>query len=161
MISFATVLNLSFWFATKMLLLIPVSALIDLALLFLLFPIPSFCPDFEPAQFPVLVLSPSQVFLVLIQREMESGEHLDDLHLEFLILTMLLAFLWMDLLLAKVSAVRFLGFLRSLGSVIGFLDSLALVAIGPFVSSWFFLGVYNIACLLIYSNLETGGDILS
>ena len=67
----------------------------------------------------------------------------------------------MDLLLAKGAAVRFLGFLRSLGSVIGFLDSLALVAIGPFVSSWFFLGVYNIACLLIYSNLETGGDILT
>ena len=137
---------MSFWFATKMLLLIPVSALIDLALLFLLFPKPSFCPDFEPVQSPVLVLAPSQVFLVLIQRELESGEHLEDLHLEFLILAMLLAFLWMDLLLAKGVAVWFLGFLRSLGSVIGFLDSPALVAIGPVVSSWFFLA------LLIYSN---------
>ena len=109
-----------------MLLLILVSALIDLALLFLLFPIPSFCPDFEPVQSPVLVLAPSQVILVLIQRELESGEHLDDLQLVFLVLTMLVAFLWMDLLLAKGAAVRFLGFLRSLGSVIGFLDSLAL-----------------------------------
>ena len=145
-ISFAVALTLSFWFATKMLLLIPVSALIDLALLFLLFPKPSFCPDFEPVQSPVLVLAPSQVFLVLIQRELESGEHLEDLHLEFLILAMLLAFLWMDLLLAKGVAVWFLGFLRSLGSVIGFLDSPALVAIGPVVSSWFFLA------LLIYSN---------
>ena len=135
-----------------MLLLIPVSALIDLALLFLLFPKPSFCPDFEPVQSQVLVLAPSQVFLVLIQRELESGEHLDDLQLVFLVLTMLVAFLWMDLLLAKVLAVWFLGFLRSLGSVIGFLDSVALVAIGPVVSSWFFLGVYNIVCLLIYSN---------
>ena len=151
-ISFVLALTLSFWFATKMLLLIPVSALIDLALLFLLFPKPSFCPDFEPVQSPVLVLAPSQVFLVLIQREMESGEHLDDLQLLFLVLTMLVAFLWMDLLLAKVLAVWFLGFLRSLGSVIGFLDSVALVAIGPVVSSWFFLGVYNIVCLLIYSN---------
>ena len=145
-ISFVLVLTLSFWFATKMLLLIPVSALIDLALLFLLFPKPSFCPDFEPVQSPVLVLAPSQVILVLIQREMESGEHLDDLQLVFLVLTMLVAFLWMDLLLAKVLAVWFLGFLRSLGSVIGFLDSVALVAIGPVVSSWFFLGVYNILC---------------
>ena len=101
-----------------MLLLIPVSALIDLALLFLLFPKPSFCPDFEPVQSPVLVLAPSQVFLVLIQRELESGEHLDDLQLVSLVLTMLVAFLWMDLLLAKVLAVWFLGFLRSLGSVI-------------------------------------------
>ena len=151
-ISFVLALTLSFWFATKMLLLIPVSALIDLALLFLLFPKPSFCPDFELVQSPVLVLAPSQVFLVLIQRELESGEHLDDLQLVSLVLTMLVAFLWMDLLLAKVLAVWFLGFLRSLGSVIGFLDSLALVAIGPVVSSWFFLGVYNIVCLLIYSN---------
>ena len=151
-ISFVLALTLSFWFATKMLPLIPVSALIDLALLFLLFPKPSFCPDFEPVQSQVLVLAPSQVFLVLIQRELESGEHLDDLQLVFLVLTMLVAFLWMDLLLAKVLAVWFLGFLRSLGSVIGLLDSLALVAIGPVVSSWFFLGVYNIVCLLIYSN---------
>ena len=151
-ISFVLALTLSFWFATKMLPLIPVSALIDLALLFLLFPIPSFCPGFEPVQSQVLVLAPSQVFLVLIQRELESGEHLDDLQLVSLVLTMLVAFLWMDLLLAKVLAVWFLGFLRSLGSVIGFLDSLALVAIGLVVSSWFFLGVYNIVCLLIYSN---------
>ena len=146
MISFAMVLTLSFWFATKMLLLIPVSALIDMALLFLLFPKPSFCPDFEPVQSPVLVLAPSQVFLVLIQRELESGEHLDDLQLVSLVLTMLVAFLWMDLLLAKGVAVWFLGFVRSLGSVIDLLDSVALVAIGPVVSSWFFLGVYNILC---------------
>ena len=84
----------------------------------------------------LLVWSPPQVILVLILAELECVEgHLDDFQLGFLTLTTLVAFLYMDLLVAKVAAVG------SLDLMMGFLTPLDLVAIGPGASSWSKLGV--------------------